>query len=142
MTCSTTKKLMKPLKEPKRKFHRCRRAIWRQHQNESLAIAGRNLFEDEASSSTNDRVKGAHEADECDQNEPPKQVCLSGGDIYDEPSLLRFYQNDDISPWGNSRQKKEGEKGPKWVVKSKFGDDLSRFMLKKKLPREGIRRNA
>ncbi|GJW12212.1 hypothetical protein Tco_1578039 [Tanacetum coccineum] len=43
---------------------------------------------------------GAHEADECDLNKPCNHVCLSGGDIYD-PSLLRFYHNDDIPPWGN-----------------------------------------
>ncbi|GJS76001.1 reverse transcriptase [Tanacetum coccineum] len=41
---------------------------------------------------------GAHEADECDSNGAHEQVCLSGGDIYDDPSLLRFYQNDDILP--------------------------------------------
>ncbi|GJT32422.1 hypothetical protein Tco_0922841 [Tanacetum coccineum] len=41
---------------------------------------------------------GAHEADECNRNVPREQVCLSGGDIYDDPSLLRFYQNDDIPP--------------------------------------------
>ncbi|GJS56133.1 zinc finger, CCHC-type containing protein [Tanacetum coccineum] len=31
---------------------------------------------------------GAHEADECDQNNPTEQVCLYGGDIYDDPSLM------------------------------------------------------
>ncbi|GKC20182.1 reverse transcriptase domain-containing protein [Tanacetum coccineum] len=41
---------------------------------------------------------GAHEADECDQNISHEQVCLSGGDIYDDPSLLKFYQNNDIPP--------------------------------------------
>ncbi|GKF94838.1 hypothetical protein Tco_0284538 [Tanacetum coccineum] len=42
MTRSTTKKLTKPLDEPEREFHRPRRAAWRQQQNESLAIVGRN----------------------------------------------------------------------------------------------------
>nr|GFC08021.1 hypothetical protein [Tanacetum cinerariifolium] len=55
-----------------------------------------------------------HEADECDQNRLPEQVCLSGGDIYDDASLLRFYQHGDISSWGNIRQKAKGEEGPEW----------------------------
>ncbi|GJW05473.1 hypothetical protein Tco_1564329 [Tanacetum coccineum] len=237
MTRSTTKKLTKPLDEPKREFCRLRRAAWRQQKNESLTIAGKNLFDDEASSSNNARAEpliptklygntlflifhdnisqkdrgkldqfahfrfsslteeegwnqideyvqyqddlwddspppvnissiseiikstfkgrlkraykqisyltkptqrknlinsyliydiygGAHEADECHQNNPPEQVCLSGGDIYDDPSLLRFYQNDDVSPWGISQQKEVGESGPDWVVRSKFEDKL------------------
>ncbi|GJT74024.1 hypothetical protein Tco_1033310 [Tanacetum coccineum] len=49
MTRGTAKKLTKPLDEPEREFRRRRRASWRQHQNESLAIAGRNLFDDEES---------------------------------------------------------------------------------------------
>ncbi|GKE94903.1 hypothetical protein Tco_1579758 [Tanacetum coccineum] len=53
MTCSTIKKLMEPLDEPERELRRRRRAAWRQQQNESLAIAERNLFDDEASSSIN-----------------------------------------------------------------------------------------
>nr|GEZ62105.1 hypothetical protein [Tanacetum cinerariifolium] len=57
MTRSTTKKLTEPLDEPEREFRRLRRAAWRQQQNESLAIAGINLFDDEASSSNNTRVK-------------------------------------------------------------------------------------
>ncbi|GKC97590.1 hypothetical protein Tco_1167865 [Tanacetum coccineum] len=53
MTCSTVKKLTKPLDEPEREFRRLRKATMRSHENESLAIAGRNLFDDEASSSNN-----------------------------------------------------------------------------------------
>ncbi|GKF19692.1 reverse transcriptase domain-containing protein [Tanacetum coccineum] len=53
MTCSTVKRLTKPLDKPEREFQRLRRAALRSHQNESLAIAGRNLFDDEASSSNN-----------------------------------------------------------------------------------------
>ncbi|GKB50454.1 putative reverse transcriptase domain-containing protein [Tanacetum coccineum] len=81
---------------------------------------------------------GAHEVDECDQNKPPEQVCLSRGDIYDDPSLLRFYQNDDIPPWGNNQQKKEGEEGPKWVVRIKLEDELSGFMLEKSFHTKGL----
>ncbi|GKD26570.1 hypothetical protein Tco_1232784 [Tanacetum coccineum] len=38
-----------------------------------------------------DYCGGSHEAYECEQNNPSEQVCLSGGDIYNDPSLLRFY---------------------------------------------------
>ncbi|GJW74495.1 hypothetical protein Tco_0133865 [Tanacetum coccineum] len=62
----------------------------------------------------------AHRADECDQNRLPEQMCLSRGDIYNDPSLLRFYQNNDIPPLGNIQQKAEGEEGPEWVVRSKL----------------------
>ncbi|GKE69455.1 hypothetical protein Tco_1527527 [Tanacetum coccineum] len=57
MTRSTVKKLTKPLDEPEREFRRLRKAAMRSHQNESLAIAGRNLFDDEASSSNNTGAK-------------------------------------------------------------------------------------
>ncbi|GJY33654.1 reverse transcriptase domain-containing protein [Tanacetum coccineum] len=57
MTRSTTKKLTEPLDEPERELHRLRRAAWRRQQNESLAIAGKNLFDDEASSSNNTGAK-------------------------------------------------------------------------------------
>nr|GEY50094.1 hypothetical protein [Tanacetum cinerariifolium] len=55
-------------------------------------------------------------------NNMTEQVCLSGADIYDDPSLLRFYQNDDFPPRGNNRRKEEGESGPNWVVGRKFED--------------------
>ncbi|GKE27826.1 hypothetical protein Tco_1443210 [Tanacetum coccineum] len=57
MTRSTVKRLTKPLDEPKKEFRRLRKAALRSHQNESLAIAGRNLFDDEASSSNNTGAK-------------------------------------------------------------------------------------
>ncbi|GKA42462.1 hypothetical protein Tco_0735122 [Tanacetum coccineum] len=57
MTRSTVKRLTKPLDEPEREFQRRRKAALRSHQNESLAIAGRNLFDDEASSSYNTGAK-------------------------------------------------------------------------------------
>ncbi|GKA64474.1 hypothetical protein Tco_0764080 [Tanacetum coccineum] len=53
MTRSTVKKLTKPLDEPEREFRRLRRSALRSHQNVSLAITGRNLFDDEASLSNN-----------------------------------------------------------------------------------------
>nr|GEV49029.1 hypothetical protein [Tanacetum cinerariifolium] len=50
------------------------------------------------------------------QNNLSEQVYLSGGDIYGDPSLLRFYQNDDTPPWGNNKLKEKGEDVPEWVV--------------------------
>ncbi|GJZ81008.1 hypothetical protein Tco_0646002 [Tanacetum coccineum] len=81
---------------------------------------------------------GAHEADECSQNNPTEQVYLSGGDIYNDPSVLRFYQKNDIPPWGNSKRKEKREDGPKWVVRNKFEYELASFMLEKKFHTKGI----
>ncbi|GKA00538.1 hypothetical protein Tco_0673088 [Tanacetum coccineum] len=83
-----------------------------------------------------DYCEGSHKANECKQTNPAEQVCLSGGDIYDDPFLLRFYQNDDTSPWGNSKRKEKGEDGPEWTVRSKFEDELANFMLEKKLKKQ------
>ncbi|GJR64647.1 hypothetical protein Tco_0010712 [Tanacetum coccineum] len=57
MTRSTVKWLTKPLDKPEREFRRLKRAAWRLHQNVSLAIAKRNLFDAEASSSNNTGAK-------------------------------------------------------------------------------------
>ncbi|GJS91492.1 hypothetical protein Tco_0774128 [Tanacetum coccineum] len=70
-----------------------------------------------------DYYGGSHEADECEQRNPSEQVCLSGGDIYNDPSLLRFYQNNDTSPWGNSKRKEKGEDGPEWIVRRTITQD-------------------
>ncbi|GKF13182.1 hypothetical protein Tco_0054644, partial [Tanacetum coccineum] len=72
-----------------------------------------------------------HEVDEYDQNISHEQVCLSSGDIYDDPSLLKFYQNNDIPPWGNYI-KEEGDEDLHWVLRSKFKDDMENFMMEKK----------
>ncbi|GJZ15974.1 hypothetical protein Tco_0551651 [Tanacetum coccineum] len=85
-----------------------------------------------------DYCGGSYKADECEQNNPSEQVCLSGGDIYNDPSLLRFYQNDDTSPWGNNKHKEKGENGPEWIIRSKFEDELANFMLEKKSHTKGI----
>ncbi|GKE06108.1 hypothetical protein Tco_1398126 [Tanacetum coccineum] len=85
-----------------------------------------------------DYCGGSHEADECKQTNRAEQVCLSGGDIYNDPSLLRFYQNDDTSPWGNRKRKEKGENDLEWVVRSKFEDKLANFMLEKKSHAKGI----
>ncbi|GJY82796.1 hypothetical protein Tco_0496172 [Tanacetum coccineum] len=57
-----------------------------------------------------DYYGGSHKADECKQTNPTEQVCLSGGDIYDGPSLLR----------------------------TKFKDELANFMLEKKFHAKGL----
>nr|GEW76862.1 hypothetical protein [Tanacetum cinerariifolium] len=77
-------------------------------------------------------VRGSHEANECKQNHPSEKVYLSEGDIYDDHSLLRFNQNNDTSPWGNSKRKEKREDGLEWTVRSKFEDELANFMPKKK----------
>ncbi|GJU82056.1 hypothetical protein Tco_1284421 [Tanacetum coccineum] len=81
---------------------------------------------------------GSHKADECEQNNPAEQVCFFGGDIYDDPSLLRFYQNDDIPPRGNIKRKEKEEDSPEWLIRSKFKDELANFMLEKKSHTKGI----
>ncbi|GJX39724.1 hypothetical protein Tco_0253027 [Tanacetum coccineum] len=83
-------------------------------------------------------ASGSHEANECEQTSQAEQVCLSGGDIYDDPSFLRFYQNDDTTPWGNSKRKEKGVGGPEWIVRSKFEDELANFMLEKNSQAKGI----
>ncbi|GJS14538.1 hypothetical protein Tco_0409010 [Tanacetum coccineum] len=57
-----------------------------------------------------DLYGGAHEDNECGQNNPTEQVCLSGGDINNDPSLVR----------------------------NKFEDELANFMLEKKFHTNGI----
>ncbi|GJW23398.1 DNA-directed DNA polymerase [Tanacetum coccineum] len=57
MACRTVKRLTKPLDEPERECQRRRKAALCSHQNETLPIAERNLFDDEASSSHNTGAK-------------------------------------------------------------------------------------
>ncbi|GKD23590.1 hypothetical protein Tco_1225293 [Tanacetum coccineum] len=83
-------------------------------------------------------LKRSLEADECKHNDLAEHVCLSGGDIYDDPSLMRFYQNDDTSPWGNSKRKEKGEDVPEWTIRSRFEDELANFMHEKKSHTKGI----
>ncbi|GKC09193.1 hypothetical protein Tco_1000803, partial [Tanacetum coccineum] len=49
-------------------------------------------------------------------DEPSPSMIVSSiseaGDIYDDPSLIRFYQNDDTSPWGNNKCKEKKEDDP------------------------------
>nr|GEY31743.1 zf-CCHC domain-containing protein/UBN2 domain-containing protein [Tanacetum cinerariifolium] len=72
---------------------------------------------------------GAHEADECDQDNSTEQVRLSGRDIYDDPSLLRFYHNDDIHPWGiaNKTKKEKAVLSGSLEAKAEKDDDDERL---------------
>ncbi|GJT96896.1 hypothetical protein Tco_1092414 [Tanacetum coccineum] len=63
-----------------------------------------------------DYCRGSHEADECEENNPSEQVCLSGGDICNDPSLLRFYQNDDTSPWGTTNIRRRERMAPNGLL--------------------------
>ncbi|GJS19106.1 hypothetical protein Tco_0447738 [Tanacetum coccineum] len=170
MTRSIVKKPTEPLEEPERELHRRRKAACRQQRNESLAIAERNLFDDEASSSANSGPNPSSSLKSLREHTSPnsssfqnpivlpaeqtgnildsRDIWLIQGatrtsvlvrrDIYDDPSLLRFYQNDNIPPWGNIRHKAKGEEGPEWVTRSKFEDKLSDFMLEKSLHAKGL----
>ncbi|GKD41964.1 hypothetical protein Tco_1266609 [Tanacetum coccineum] len=82
MTHSTVKRLTEPLDEPEREFQRLRRNALRSHQNDSLAITERNLFDDEASSSNNTRPKS-----------PTSPKTLYTSALRD--LILRFKQGDD-----------------------------------------------
>nr|GFB02189.1 RNA-directed DNA polymerase homolog [Tanacetum cinerariifolium] len=81
---------------------------------------------------------GVHEANECDQNISHEQVSLSGGEIYDDPYIMKIYQNKDIPQWGNYI-KDEGEVDLHWVFRSKFKDDMTNFMMKKEHHLNGLR---
>ncbi|GKD67198.1 hypothetical protein Tco_1309306 [Tanacetum coccineum] len=86
-----------------------------------------------------DLYEGAHKDGECDDTIKREQVCLSGGDIFDGPSLLKYYQNDEYPPWGIRRRKLEGEKGPEWVSRNLFEDEIANFMFEKNLQLKGLR---
>ncbi|GJX00312.1 hypothetical protein Tco_0184225 [Tanacetum coccineum] len=105
MTRSTINKLKEPLEEPEREMHRLRKSASRQQRNESLVIARRNLFNNKASSSANSGPKPMSPLKSMREHSSPN----SAGDIYDDPSLLRFYQNDDIPPWGNLKKHKKDD---------------------------------
>ncbi|GJT22544.1 hypothetical protein Tco_0892481 [Tanacetum coccineum] len=65
-----------------------------------------------------DICQGAHEADECDQNKPTELVCLSGGDIYDDPSL-KF--KDELSNFIQEQWVDTIERDEKWVEAEEEG---------------------
>ncbi|GJR46190.1 hypothetical protein Tco_1314293, partial [Tanacetum coccineum] len=156
MPRSTVKKLEEPLDEPERELHRRRKAASHQQWNESLAIAGRNLFDDEPSSVINTETIATPPIKSLSEYSSPNFAGFQNsivypkeqtgkildsqdiGDIYDDPSILRFYQNDDIPSWRSIRRRSEGEEGPEWVVRSKFEDSLCNFMLEKALHAKGL----
>ena len=85
-----------------------------------------------------DQCGGPHEVEEC-RNEPTTEhVCLSGHDIFDDPSLLVYYQTSNDTSWGNYERKKEGEEGPEFKVRSTFEKDLGYFTHEKSLLLKGL----
>nr|GEY09258.1 hypothetical protein [Tanacetum cinerariifolium] len=115
---ATIRRLTKPLDEPEKEFQRLRRAAWRLRQNESLAIAGRNLFDDEASSSNDTRTKPSSPLKTLLEHSHPN----SSG--FQNLIILMLIQG--------------MYDGPEWVVRSKFEDKLANFMLEKKFQAKGI----
>jgi hypothetical protein len=81
---------------------------------------------------------GPHEVEECGEDTTTEHVCFSSHDIFDDPSLLTFYQNDDFTPWGNLVWRKEGEKGHDFKIKSTFEDDLGHLTYEKSLLLKGL----
>lgn len=81
-----------------------------------------------------DQCGGPHEVDES----TTEHVYLSGHDIFDDPSLLVFYQASNDTSWGNYVKKKEGEKGPEFKVRSAFEEDLGHFTHEKSLLLKGL----
>jgi hypothetical protein len=67
-----------------------------------------------------DYCGGPYEVEECGGETTTEHACLSGPDIYVDPSLLPFYQNDDYTLWGNLVKRKEGEEGPEYKIMSTF----------------------
>ncbi|GKE74416.1 hypothetical protein Tco_1536457 [Tanacetum coccineum] len=62
---------------------------------------------------------------------PNKCACPEGTSMTTPP--FKILADDNIPLWGNIRRKAEGEEGPEWVVRSKFEDKISGFMLEKNL---------
>ncbi|GJV23717.1 hypothetical protein Tco_1376412 [Tanacetum coccineum] len=77
MTRSTVKKLNESLEEPEREMHRLRKAASHQQRNESLVIAGRNLFDNKASSSANSGPKPTSHLKACERIPPPIQLACA-----------------------------------------------------------------
>ena len=76
--------------------------------------------------------------EECGIETTTEQACLSSHDIFDDPSLLTFYQNNDFTSWGNLVRKNEGEKGPDFKIRSTFEDDLGHFTHENSLLLKGL----
>ncbi|GJR91459.1 hypothetical protein Tco_0215470 [Tanacetum coccineum] len=116
MTRSTVKRLTKPLDKLEREFRRLRRAALRSHQNESLAIAGRNLFDEEASSSNNTEPKPPTHSKTLHEHSHPTPSGFQNPITFPTEQIGRM--NDDTSPWGNSKRKEKGEDGPEWIIRT------------------------
>jgi hypothetical protein len=85
-----------------------------------------------------DQCGGPHEAEECKKGSTTEHACLPGHDIFDDPSLLVFYQTSNDTSWGKYVKKKEGEEGPEFKVRSSFEEDLGHFTHEKDLLLKGL----
>ncbi|GJW06791.1 hypothetical protein Tco_1569214 [Tanacetum coccineum] len=116
MTRSTVKRLTKPLDEPEREFRSRRKAALRSHQNESLAIAERNLFDDEASS-YNTGAKPPMPPETLNKHSHPNYSSFLNLIAFPTEQTERIVDSRDIC---------------------KFEDELANFMLEKKSHAKGI----
>ncbi|GJU62576.1 hypothetical protein Tco_1244411 [Tanacetum coccineum] len=123
MTRSTGRRLTKPLDEPEIEFRRRRRAAWRLHQNESLAIAGRNLFDDETSSSNNTRTKSSTPLKTLREHSRPNSSDFQNPIILPIEQIGKIFDSRDILLIQGM---------------NKFEDELANFMLEKKFHTNGI----
>ncbi|GJS24826.1 hypothetical protein Tco_0453458 [Tanacetum coccineum] len=91
MTHSIVKKLKEPPEEPESELHRRRKANYRQQQNESLAILGRNLFDNEASSSANSGPKPTPPLKAYESIPPPFQLIFYDNFSPDDQNGLNHF---------------------------------------------------
>nr|GEW97219.1 hypothetical protein [Tanacetum cinerariifolium] len=75
--------------------------------------------------------ESAHEANECDLKSPAnKYACLEETSTT-TPSILRFYQNNDIPPWGNVQQRADGEEGLEGIINEEpKGEETTTMKIK------------
>nr|GEU44666.1 callose synthase 3 [Tanacetum cinerariifolium] len=157
------KKLKEPLDEPEREIDRRRRAGRNIFKNEASSSANSRSKPTppprEHSSPNSDGfqnpivlpveqtrnivdlcdiwlIQGVWKAKEWLDKTPPTQITMWEQLV--SRFLDYFFPNDNILPWGNIRQKAEGEEGPEWVVMSKVEDNISNFMLEKNLYGKGL----
>ncbi|GJU97853.1 DNA-directed DNA polymerase [Tanacetum coccineum] len=96
MTRSTIKRLTKPLDEPERELRRLKRVAWRLQQNESLVIAGRNLFDAEASSSNNTGANPSTSPETLHENSHPNPSCFQNPITLPTKQTTRIVDSRDI----------------------------------------------
>jgi hypothetical protein len=112
--------------------------LWKLHERVSYLTGSRTAKQLSNPYLICDHCGGPPEIEECGGEPTIECAYLSSIDIFDDPSLLTFYQNDDFTPWGNLVRKEEGEKGHDFKIRSTFEDDLGHFTHEKNLQLKGI----